>query len=157
MSLDYLCRWEVQVSVYCAWQIPGHLRCIQCSILLHLMDICFLTWFCLWQMSQIQTRLFKVVGPGLVSTSHTFVSSIASHPAGTHGRLAPKTVNCSLIAGAGGFDTMRTAVCIHCNISTVCKLCRLEPSTLVIIDTIHPLSFSTDTAELLSYALVPTI
>ena len=38
-----------------------HLRCTQCSILLHLMDICFLTCICLWQISQIQTFLFKVV------------------------------------------------------------------------------------------------
>ena len=53
MSLDSLCRWQVQVSVYCAWRIPAHLRCTQCSILLHLMaDItnpdflvqCCLTW-----------------------------------------------------------------------------------------------------------------
>ena len=69
MSLDSLCRWQVQISVYCAWRIPAHLRCTQCSILLHLMDIGFLTCICLWQISQIQTFLFKVVGPGLVSTS----------------------------------------------------------------------------------------
>ena len=68
--------------MYCAWRIPAHLRCTQCSILLHLMDICFLTCICLWQISQIQTFLFKVVGPGLVSTSPAFVSSSASHPAG---------------------------------------------------------------------------
>ena len=84
VSLDSLCRWQVQVSVYCAWWIPAHLRCTQCSILLHLMDICFLTYICLWQISQIQTCLFKVVGPGLVSTSPAFVSSSASHPAGLH-------------------------------------------------------------------------
>ena len=88
MSLDSLCRWQVQVSVYCAWRIPAHLRCTLCSILLHLMDICFLTCICLWQISQIQTFLFKVVGPGLVSTSPAFVSSSASHPAGPHGRHA---------------------------------------------------------------------
>ena len=88
MSLDSLCRWQVQVSVYCAWRIPAHLRCTQCSILLHLMDICFLTCFSLWQISQIQTFLFKVVGPGLVSTSPAFVSNSASHPAGPHGRHA---------------------------------------------------------------------
>ena len=46
--LDSLCRWKVQVSVYCSWWIPAHLRCTQCSILLHLMDICFLTCICLW-------------------------------------------------------------------------------------------------------------
>ena len=78
MSLDSLCRWQVQVYVYCAWRIPAHLRCTQCSILLHLMDICFLTCICLWQISQIQTFLFKVVGPGLVSTSPAFVSSSGS-------------------------------------------------------------------------------
>ena len=76
--------------MYCAWRIPAHLRCTQCSILLHLMDICFLTCICLWQISQIQTFLFKVVGPGLVSTSPAFVSSSASHPAGPHGRHAQK-------------------------------------------------------------------
>ena len=84
MSLDSLCRWQVQVFVYCAWRIPAHLRCTQCSILLHLMDICFLTCIYLWQISQIQTCLFKVVGHGLVSTSPAFVSSRASHPAGPY-------------------------------------------------------------------------
>ena len=82
VSLDSLCRWQIQVSVYCAWRIPAHLRCTQCSILLHLMDICFPTCICLGQISQIQTFLFKFVGPGLVSTSPDFVSSSASHPAG---------------------------------------------------------------------------
>ena len=85
--MDSLCRWQVQVSVYCAWRIPAHLRCTQCSILLNLMDICFLTCICLWQISQIQTRLFNVVGPGLVSTSPAFVSSSASHSAGPHGHM----------------------------------------------------------------------
>ena len=88
--------------MYCAWRIPAHLRCTQCSILLHLMDICFLTCICLWQISQIQTFLFKVVGPGLVSTSPAFVSSSASHPAGPH---APKTVNRAPIAGGQGGST----------------------------------------------------
>ena len=91
MSLDSLCRWQVQVSGYCAWRIPAHLRCPQCSILLHLMDICFLTCICLWQTSQIQTFLFKVVGPGLVSTSPAFVSSSASHPAGPHAQKNGKS------------------------------------------------------------------
>ena len=59
---------------------------------------CFLTCICLWQISQIQTFLFKVVGPGLVSTSPAFVSSSASHPAGPH---AQKTVNRATIAGGG--------------------------------------------------------
>ena len=58
--------------MFCACRIPAHLRCTQCSILLHLIDICFLTCICLWQISQIQTFLFRVVGPGLVSTSPRF-------------------------------------------------------------------------------------
>ena len=101
MSLDSLCRWQVQISVDCAWRIPAHLRCTQCSILLHLMDICFLTCIFLWQILQIQTFLFRVVGPGLVSTSPAFVSNSASHPAGPHGRHAQKTVNRAPIAGGG--------------------------------------------------------
>ena len=72
VSLDSLCRWQVQVSVYCAWRIPAHLRYTQCSILLHLMDICFLTCMGLWQISQIQTRLLNVVRSGLASTSPAF-------------------------------------------------------------------------------------
>ena len=76
-----------------AWRISAHLRCTQCSIMWHLMDTCFLTCICLWQISQIQTFLFNVVGPGLVSTSPAFVSSSASHPAGPHGRYAHKTGN----------------------------------------------------------------
>ena len=78
VSLDSLCRWQVQVSVYCAWRIPAHLRCTLCSILLHPMFICFLTCICLWQISQIRTSLFNVVGPGLISTSPAFVSSSGS-------------------------------------------------------------------------------
>ena len=124
MSLNSLCRWQVQESVYCAWRIPAHLRCTQCSILLHLMDICFLTCICLWQISQIQTCLFKVVGPGLVSTSPAFVSSSASHPAGPH---AQKTVNRAPIAGVGRFDTICTETWVRCDSSTACRLCRLEP------------------------------
>ena len=56
---------------------------------------------CLWQISQIQTFLFKVVGPGLVSTSPAFVSSSARHPADPHCRHAQKTVNRVPIAGGG--------------------------------------------------------
>ena len=41
-SLDYLCKLQVQVSVYLARRIPAHLMCTQCSFLLHLYYICFL-------------------------------------------------------------------------------------------------------------------
>ena len=50
------------------------------------------------------------------------MKSSASHPAGPHDRLAQKTVN-----RAGRFDTICTSVCDHCDSSTVCRLCRLEP------------------------------
>ena len=90
MSLDSLCRWQVQVSVYCAWRIPAHLRCTQCSILLHLMDICFPTCICLWQISHIQTFLFKVVGPGLVLKSSAFVSSGDQPSSGSAWPARPK-------------------------------------------------------------------
>ena len=88
MSPDSLCRWQVQVSVYCVWWIPAHLKCTQCSILLQLMDISFLQCICLWHISQIQTCLCVGVGPGFVSTSPAFMRSSASHPAGQHDRLA---------------------------------------------------------------------
>ena len=101
VSLDSLCIWQVQVSVYCARRIPAHLRCTQCSIMLHPIDICFLTCICMWQISQIQTCLRVVVGSGLVSTSPAFMRSIASHPACLHGRLAPKIGYRAAIAGGG--------------------------------------------------------
>ena len=92
VGLDYLCRWLVQISVYCARRIPVHCMYTQCLILLyHIADICFLTCICLWQLSQILTCLRVVVGPGLVSISPTFVRSSVSHPAGLHGWFAQKT------------------------------------------------------------------
>ena len=128
VSLDSLCRWQVQVSVYNDWRIPAHLRCIQCSILLHCMDICFLTCICLLQISQIQTRLFNVVGPGLVSTSPAFVKSSAKHPAGPHGRLANKTVNRAPIAG-GRYGSTQFAQQFVTAVTAppLVGLCRLEP------------------------------
>ena len=79
VSLDYLCRFQVQVSVYCVRWIPAHLRCIHCSIPLHLVDICFLSYICLCQISQIQTSLRVVVRPGLVWTSPVFMRSSVRH------------------------------------------------------------------------------
>ena len=117
--------------MYCAWRIPAHLRCTQCSILLHLMDICFLTCICLWQISQIQTSLFRVGGPGLVSTSPAFVSNSASHPAGPHAQKNGKSG--PHLLGAGRFDTICTAAGVRCDSSTACRLCRLEPSFITLI------------------------
>ena len=97
VSPDSLCRWQVQVSVYCDRRIPAHLTGTQCSILLHLIDICFLPCICLWQISQIQICLCVVVGPGFVLTSPAFMRSSASHSA------CPKTVNRAPIGGGGRF------------------------------------------------------
>ena len=60
----------------------------------------------MWQISQIQTCLRVVVGPGLVSTSPAFMRSIASYPAGPHGEHAPKTVIGPPLLGEGGVDTV---------------------------------------------------
>ena len=127
MSLDCLCRWKVQV--YCAMRIPAHLRCPQCSILLHLIDICFLPCICLWQISQIQTCLLVVVGPGLVSTLHAFMRSCASHPAGPHGRLAPrkKGISGSIARDRRGRHNLHRGFPDRCDSLTVCRLCRLVP------------------------------
>ena len=101
VSMFFLCRWQVHVSVYCARWIPAHLRCTQCSILLHLIDICFLMCICLWQISLIQTRLPVVVRPGFVSTSSAFMRSSASHP---FCLSTKKTVNRPPSAGGGMYS-----------------------------------------------------
>ena len=106
VSLDSLYLWQVQVSVYCAKRIPMHLRCTQCSMLLHLIDICCLTCICLWQISQIQTCLHVFVGPGFVSTSPTFMRSRTSHLAGPHDWLPQKNLNEQPFLGAGVVDTI---------------------------------------------------
>ena len=67
--------------------------------MLHLIDVCFLTCICLWQILQIQTCFRVVVGSELVSTSPAFMRSIASHPAGPHGRLAQNMVIGSPLLG----------------------------------------------------------
>ena len=61
-----------------------------------------------WQISQIQTSLCEVVGPGLVSTSPAFMRSIVSHPVGPHGWLAKQTVIGTPLLGAGRVDTIFT-------------------------------------------------
>ena len=105
--------------VYCARRIPAHLRCTQCSILLHLIDICFLTCICLWQ-----TCLRVVVGPGFVSTSSDFMRSIASHPAGPHDRLAQKN-------GREWSSQFAQGLPDRCDSSTACRLFCLEPSSMI--------------------------
>ena len=92
VSLGSLCRWQVQVSVYCARRIPVHLMCTQCSIMLHLMDICFLPCICLWEISQ-RTRLVWLWLSELDNFDITrFMRSSRSHPSGPHVRLSQNTV-----------------------------------------------------------------
>ena len=110
VSLDSLRRWQVHVSVYCTRLIHGHLRCTQYSIMLHLIDICFLPYIFLWQILQIQTCLCVVVGPGLVSTSPAFLMGSASHPAVPHGRLAQKRLIGPPLLDVGGVGIMCTDV-----------------------------------------------
>ena len=111
---------------------------------------CCRTCICLLQISQIQTRLFNVVGPGLVSTSPAFVRSRASHPAGPHGRLAQKMANRAPIAGGG-----KVRHNLHrCESYTACRRCRLEPlfwiqlqchkDILIYIYTYEPICFKCD-------------
>ena len=101
MSLDSLCRWQVQVSVYCARRNPAHLRCPRCSILFHLIDICFLTCICLWQTSQIQTCLRVVVGSGLVLTSPAFYEEHCQPSSGFAWPACPTNGNQAPISGGG--------------------------------------------------------
>ena len=106
MSPDYLCRWQVQVSVYCAWWIPAHLK-------VH--------------------PVFNPVAPYgyLLPTVYLFIADIANPYLFVCGCLtwiclditcfyeeehqpssgSNKTINLAPIAGAGGFDTICTAVC----------------------------------------------
>ena len=122
-----MCGWQVQVYVYCARRIPAHLKCTQCSILMNLFDICFLSCICLWQISKIKTCLC-VVGPGFVLTSPGFMMSSAIHPVGAQCGIAQNTLNRAPIAGGGGLDTLCTSVCHNCCDSfTTRRLCRLEP------------------------------
>ena len=128
VSLDSLCRLQVQVSVYCASRMSAHLRCTLCSIMLPLIDICFQPCIRLWQMSQIQTCLCVVVGPGFVSTPPAFKRSSASHPAVRMAGFPKKTVIRNHMAGVEGFDTICTAFCQNrCDSSTTCRLHRMEP------------------------------
>ena len=83
LSLDYLCSWKVQVSVYCARRITAHLVAPS-SILLY---VSISASYRSWHISQIQTCLCAVVRPGFVSTSHAFMRSSASFS--QNGKLGP--------------------------------------------------------------------
>ena len=68
-DLDSLCRWQVQVFVYCASRISAHLRCTQCWVLLHLINVCFIVCH------RHHKSRCVLVGPGLISTSAAFAGA----------------------------------------------------------------------------------
>ena len=130
---SFLCICPVHVSVYCVKRIHAHHRCTNYLILLQLIDICFLTYIYLWPLSQIQTCLHVVVGPGFVWKSPAFMRSSASHTADPHGRLQ-NNVNRTSLLGAEGIDTI-------CDSSTACMLPRLRqemPSCIVLLSCDSP-------------------
>ena len=114
VSLDYLCRWQVKVFVYCVSRIPAHLRYIQCSILLHLMEICLLMCICLWHISQIQTCLYVFVGPGIVSTSPAFMRSNSF--SGTYFKCYVQVDNCVRCGNSisGSTERMKLFLDLRC-------------------------------------------
>ena len=79
----------------------------------------------LWHISQIQTCLCVVVGPGFVSTSTAFMRS-----SGSAWPAFPKMVNRSPIVGGGRFRQICTEICNRRDSSTTCRLCCLEPKFL---------------------------
>ena len=90
MSLDYLCSWQVQVSVLGAYMrifgVPSVQSCGTLSI--------SASYFVFVNGRYRKSRFVCVgVGPGFVSTSSASIRSNASHPVGPHGPLAKKTVN----------------------------------------------------------------
>ena len=124
VSQDSLCRWQVLVSVYCAWWIPAHLRCI---IMLHLMDIYFLTCIYLQQILQIQTLIVCCCQTWISLDITNFCEQHRQPSSGCAWPACPKkTVNLAPI-GVVGFDTICTIVYDRSDSSTACRLCCLEP------------------------------
>ena len=106
------------INLYICLYITG---CTQCSILLHLIDICFLTCICQWQISQTQTCLRVVVGPGLVSTSPAFYEEHCQPSSGSAWPACPKNDNWE------GSTQFAEGLPDRCDSSTACRLCHLEP------------------------------
>ena len=102
VSPDYLCRWQVQVSVYCAGCKHAHLRCtrVQSCCTLSIAASYHVFVYGRYHKSRIVCVWF---GPGFVSTSPVIMRS-ASHRVcmadlSKTGKSAPNS-------GAGGFDTI---------------------------------------------------
>ena len=118
MSLDSLCRWQVQVSVYCARRIPAH------PVFNHVAPYRYLPPTVYLFMADISNPdLFVCSCRTLICLDITRVYEEQDKP--SSGSAWP--------ACAGGFDTICTAVCNRSDSSTTCRLCRLEPLTLLSI------------------------
>ena len=125
VSPDSLCRLQIQLYVYCAGQIPAHFNCIQCAIMLYLMDIFFPLCICLWMISQIQTCLCVGCRTSICLKITHFYEDQCQPYIGQNGKSGA-------IVGTRGFDTICTAVCNRCDSSTACMLCCLVPGIYVI-------------------------
>ena len=71
MSLNYLWRWQVQVSVYCAMRIPAHLGApsVQSCCTLSISASYRIFVYGIDHKSRLVYRLCVLVGPRFVSTS----------------------------------------------------------------------------------------
>ena len=117
------------------WRIPAHI-CTQCSTLLRIVDICFLPCICLGHISQTQTYVC-VVGSGFVSTSHAFMRSSGSHPAGPFAGL-PQSGKAGPIAGGGWFrHNVHNSLPNCCDSPTTCRLCRGAWTRLLVVPPQH--------------------
>ena len=96
-----------------------HLGCTQCSILLHLIDICFHPYISL--ISQIQTCLRVAIGPGLISTSTAFMKS----------RLPKKGKSAPYCEGERCRHNLHSGLPVRSDHFTACRLCHLEPIILI--------------------------
>ena len=108
------------MSLDSARRISANLRFTQYSILLHLIDICFIPLI-----SQIQTCLRVFVGRAVVMTSPVFMRSSASHLAGPHDPLAKKTCKSRTHCRAGGMTQFAQKFA-----TTASRLCCLEQPPL---------------------------
>ena len=70
--------------------------------LLHLIDSCFLTCICLWQISQIQTCLCVCCRTWISLDIAAFMRSIASHAPCSQGRLSKKWYRAPIVEGGRG-------------------------------------------------------
>ena len=118
MSLDTLCRLQVEVSVYCAMRIPAHLRCTVLHPVAPYRYLLHTVYLFMADIANPDLFVCVVVGPGFLSTTAS---------SGSAWSACQKTVNRAPLLGTGGFDTICTSACNRPDIPTPCMMCRLEP------------------------------